>query len=270
MREIIIITGILLLSIISGMLGLGVAFSAIPFLSFFYHDLVNRVQPLALLLNGITAIFSAFGFARSGYIKWKEALILSLITTLSAPVGAFLVYFVKPIYVWLIYLASVIFLTYRLFKPVKADTVQKENFILVLILAIPISILSGFLGVGPGFLLMPTLILCGFEPKFAAGINAFAVTFPSFSALIPHLKTASFDIKMLLILLFVGAIGSFAGARVTSKFVKSENLKKIFGVLIVIMTLYKIWTITGKQKKGGVYEKIFYNFFDFNYFILGL
>ncbi len=243
MREIIIISGMLLLSVISGMLGLGVAFSAIPFLSFFYHDLVNQVQPLALLLNGITAIFSAFGFAKSGYLKWKEAIILSIITTISAPIGAFLVYYVKHIYIWIIYLAAVIYLTYRLFKPVKAGEQQKENFKNVMILAIPISILSGFLGVGPGFLLMPTLIINGFDAKFAAGINAFAVTFPSFSALLPHLKTADFDMKMTLILLVVGAVASFFGARMTSKFVKADSLKKIFGVLIVIMTLYKIWTI---------------------------
>jgi len=241
--QIIIIVGILLLSIISGMLGLGVAFSAIPFLSFFYNDLVNQVQPLALLLNGITAIFSAFGFARSGYIKWKEALILSVITTIFAPVGAFLVYYVKQIYIWIIYLISVIYLTYRLWKPVKKEETQKENFVLVLILAIPISILSGFLGVGPGFLLMPTLIINGFDAKFAAGINAFAVTFPSFSALVPHLKTANIDMKMLVILLITGAAGSFFGARMTSKFIKSENLKRIFGILIVIMTIYKIWTM---------------------------
>jgi len=29
----------------------------------------------------------------------------------------------------------------------------------------------------------------------------------------------------------------------TSKFIKSENLKRIFGILIVIMTIYKIWTM---------------------------
>lgn len=246
MKETIIVTGILLLSVISGMLGLGVAFSAIPFLSFFHHDLVDQVQPLALILNGITAIFSAFGFAKSGYIKWKEAIILSVFTTISAPLGAVLVYHVKQIYVWIIYLAAVIYLSYRLFKPAKANEKQRENFKNVLILAVPISILSGFLGVGPGFLLMPTLIINGFDAKFAAGINAFAVTFPSFSALVPHLGTADIDMKMLLILIVVGAFGAFFGARMTSKFVKSENLKRIFGVLIVVMTIYKIWMMVNK------------------------
>ena len=58
--------GLAVLSIASGMLGLGVAFAAVPFLGFFLHDLVHEIQPLSLFLNGITALFSLFGFARSG------------------------------------------------------------------------------------------------------------------------------------------------------------------------------------------------------------
>lgn len=107
-------------------------------------------------------------------------------------------------------------------------------------LAAPISVLSGLLGVGPGFLLMPTLILVGFETKRAAGINAFAVTAPSFSALLPHLGTARFDGGLTLALLTVGAIGAFAGARVTSLYVPGDRLKQGFGVLIVVMTAYKL------------------------------
>lgn len=43
------------------------------------------------------------------------------------------------------------------------------------------------------------------------------------------------------LLLLVGAIGSFGGARVTSLYVPGGRLKQMFGVLIVIMTLYKIY-----------------------------
>jgi hypothetical protein len=136
----------------------------------------------------------------------------------------------------------VLFLSYRLFRPIK-ERPGEEEFKLACILAIPISILSGFLGVGPGFLLMPTLMILGFEAKRAAGINAFAVTPPSFSALIPHLSTAQFDMNLTIALLIVGAIGSFLGARVTSLYVPSGRIKQLFGILIVIMTLYKIYTL---------------------------
>ncbi len=171
------------------MLGLGVAFSAIPFLGLFMNDLVHQVHPLSLVLNGVTALLSALGFAKSGFVDWRKAINLSIITTVS------------------------------------------------------ISILSGFLGVGPGFLLMPTLIILGFEPKKAAGINAFAVCPPSFSALIPHLSTAHWNLNLTIGLVFVGAIFSFFGARTTSLFVLSVRVKQIFAILILIVTAYKLITI---------------------------
>jgi len=44
-------------------------------------------------------------------------------------------------------------------------------------------------------------------------------------------------------LLIAGAIGSFIGARITSLYVPSAKLKKLFGVLIIVVTLYKIYTL---------------------------
>ena len=69
---VIMAVGLFILSVVSGMLGLGVAFSAVPFLGLFLPDLVHQVQPLSLLLNGITALFAVFGFARSGLVDWRR------------------------------------------------------------------------------------------------------------------------------------------------------------------------------------------------------
>ncbi|GAB4473463.1 MAG: sulfite exporter TauE/SafE family protein [Anaerolineae bacterium] len=250
-QTVLIITiGLLILAVVSGMVGLGVAFAAVPFLSLFMTDLVHQVQPLTLMLNGLTALFATLGFARSGYVDWRKAIILAVVTTLAAPAGAFLAQFVDQQYILYVYLAAVIYLAYRLFAPAKggggleqAESRTEGNFRLALILAVPISILAGFLGIGPGFLLMPTLILLGFEAKQAAGINAFAVTPPSFSALIPHLGTAVINVPLTITLLVVGAIGAFAGARITSLHVPGQRLRQLFGVLIVVMTLYKIYTL---------------------------
>jgi uncharacterized membrane protein YfcA len=113
--------GLFVLAVVSGMLGLGVAFAAIPFLSLFMSDLVHQVQPLSLLLNGITALFSVLGFAKSRLIDWKKALLLSEVTVIYAPLGAWLASanIVKPIYIWVIYLISVFYLAYRLMAPAR-------------------------------------------------------------------------------------------------------------------------------------------------------
>ncbi len=238
-ETLVIVVGLLILSLVSGMLGLGVAFAAVPFLSLFMTDLVHEVQPLSLLLNGITAGFAVVGFAKSGLIDWRKALTLAGVTTVFAPIGSLLAQSTPANLIWVVYLLAVGYLAYRLFRPVK-ERPGDENFRLALILAAPISILSGLLGVGPGFLLMPTLILVGFETKRAAAINAFAVCPPSFSALIPHLARARWDPNLTIALLVAGAVGSFAGARITSRWVPAARLKQGFGVLIVVATAYKL------------------------------
>jgi len=115
--NLVIVIGLLVLSLVSGMLGLGVAFVAIPFLGLFLADLVHQVQPLSLLLNGLTALFSTVGFARSGYVDWKKAGALAVLTTVSAPVGSYFAQHIKQILIWYVYFAAVIYLAYRLSKP---------------------------------------------------------------------------------------------------------------------------------------------------------
>ena len=242
----ICVVGLAVLSCISGMLGIGAAFAAIPFLSFFMADLVNEVQPLSLLLNGVSAGVAGFGFSQSGYIDWSKAIILAVVMTIFSPVGAYLVRFLPEIYIWYIYLASVAILAYKMLSGQKSGTMH-QNMKGAVVVSVPIAILSGFLGVGPGFLLVPVLIIFGFSPKLAAGINAIAVTPPSFSALWPHWETAHFDMTFTTIVLVAGAVSSFLGAKISSHYLPDKRVKQIFGALIVAMTAYKIFTLIDGQ-----------------------
>jgi len=239
---IIIVAGLFGLSVISGMLGLGVAFAAIPFLGFFLGDLVHEIQPLSLILNGITAFFSAFGFSRSGLVDWRRAGVLCLVTTTFAPIGAWLAQTTDRRLLWVLYFCAVVYLAVQMFRPAKAAT-GEPRYGLALLLAIPISVLSGLLGVGPGFLLLPCLILLGVEPKHAAAINAVAVTPPSFSALIPHIGTMRIDPALAVMLIVAGAAGSFLGARLTSLRLSGPTVKRLFGVLLVVMTAVQLYRL---------------------------
>ncbi len=112
----VVLAGVAVLSFISGMLGLGAAFATIPYLSLFLPDLVHQVQPVALLLNGFTSLFAMVGFAKSGFIKWRDTAVLAAATTVSAPLGSFLAHHTPQMYIWLIYFAAVLYLAYRMFK----------------------------------------------------------------------------------------------------------------------------------------------------------
>ena len=158
--------GLAVLSVASGMLGLGVAFAAVPFLGLFLHDLVHQVQPLSLVLNGVTALFSLFGFAQSRLVTWKPAILLAVVTTVAAPFGGYLAQIVSPKYLpGHLFQSAVAYLAYRMFLPEKpnpepaanpgatanaaAAGAAEPNLTMALVLAAPISVVAGMLGVGP-------------------------------------------------------------------------------------------------------------------------
>lgn len=236
------------LSFLSGMLGLGVAFIAIPVLGLFGYDLKDVIQPWALLLNGLTAISGAIAFWRAGMVDKRGALILVIITTIGAPVGVWLLQFASVDLVWWLYVGVLVFLAIRMAFPKGASTeavaeITDAARAKAAGAAVPISVFAGFLGVGPGFLLMPTLTLVGYSARLAAATNSVAVTLPSFSAFASHLGTASFDWPTVIITSVASVIGAWLGARFTAGRVKSATLSRIFAIALIALAAQRAWIL---------------------------
>jgi uncharacterized protein len=236
------------LSFLSGMLGLGVAFVAIPVLGLFGYDLIDVIQPWALLLNGLTATSAAVGFWRAGMVDKRGALWLVVIATIGAPIGVWLLQFASVDLVWWIYVGVLIFLAVRMVMPKGASTedvaaLTDASRVKAGVAAAPISVFAGFLGVGPGFLLMPTLTLVGYSARLAAATTAVVVILPSFSAFASHLGTARFDWGLVIATSIAAVIGAALGARFTAARVKSVTLSRIFAVALVVLALQRAWIL---------------------------
>ncbi len=236
------------LSFLSGMLGLGVAFVAIPVLGLFGYDLLHVIQPWALLLNGLTAIGAAVGFWRAGLVDRRGALILVIITTIGAPLGVWLLQFATVDLVWWLYVGVLVFLAIRMLLPKGQATedlrqINDSARIKAGAAAVPISVFAGFLGVGPGFLLMPTLTMVGYSARLAAATNSVAVTLPSFSAFASHLGSARFDWGLVAATSVAAVIGSTLGARFTAARVKSATLSRVFALALTALAIQRAWIL---------------------------
>jgi len=236
------------LSFIAGMMGLGVAFIATPVLGLFGFELKNVIMPWSLWLNGLTAISGAVAFARAKMVDWRTAIPLLIITTITAPVGVWLLQFVSTTVVWWIYVAVLVFLAYRMTFPPKMDDSQApvitdKTRIKGGILSAFIGVFAGFLGVGPGFLLMPSLVFLGYTARLAAATNSVIVTLPSFSAFITHLPEASFDWLMLGLTSIVAIIGAQLGARFMAKRVKSLTLSRLFALALILLAVQRAYVL---------------------------
>lgn len=227
-----------LLSVISGMLGIGVAFAAVPLLSLFLHDMVNQVHPLSLALNGVTALFSLFGFAWAGLVDWKRAWMLAAVVTMASPFGAILARISPEWMLWAAYTVAAAYFLYSMFHPV-GHTPWHERFAPVLPWAVPIAVLTGYIGVGAGFLLVPMMMRHGIDIKRAAGLNAFAVTPASFATILPHWAHMDVAAGLALPLLGAGAVGALVGARLASTRMSAVALRQMLAAAIIGTLSYR-------------------------------
>jgi uncharacterized membrane protein YfcA len=74
-----------------------------------------------------------------------------------------------------------------------------------------VGFLSGIFGVGGGFLITPLLFFIGIPPGIAVATGANQVVASSVSGVLAHLKRKTVDLKMGLVLLLSGLVGSAAG-----------------------------------------------------------
>ncbi|BCW95773.1 MAG: sulfite exporter TauE/SafE family protein [Fimbriimonadales bacterium] len=235
--------GIFVLSVLSGMLGFGVALAAIPFLSLFLTDLVHQVQPLGIALGGATALFAAIGFARSGLIDGRTAVWLALLAGAASPLGVLAAQRTAPTVIWIAYFLSATYMLWRLIRARPLQSAPPRQLAWLALLVVPIAVFTTFVGAGVGFLLVPTLIAFGFEPKRAAGTNAVVVVAQSASALAFHLPRAQLDGGTTITLLVAGALGAYLGARFTSLRLSNQQFKNVFVGMMVVLLLYRLYTL---------------------------
>ncbi len=85
------------------------------------------------------------------------------------------------------------------------------NVFMILAMGGAVGFLSGMFGVGGGFLLTPLLIFSGIPPAVAIASGANQVVGASLSGTLYHWRKRAIDIKMGLVLLAGGVVGSFIG-----------------------------------------------------------
>jgi len=133
------------------------------------------------------------------------------------------------------------------------------NVFLILGMGGGIGFLSGLFGVGGGFLMTPLLIFIGVPPAVAVGTEANQIVASSVSGVLAHWRRGNVDVKMGVILLIGGLIGSFLGV-ILFKFLRSLgqidlaiSLSYVFflGIIGSLMFLESLNTIFKSRKTGG-------------------
>jgi uncharacterized protein len=109
----------------------------------------------------------------------------------------------------------------------------------VVIAATVVGLVTGFFGVGGGFVVVPALVLAlGFDMPAAVGTSLLVIAINSAAALLSRLGThVTVDRTLLITFTAAAVIGAVAGSRVASK-VRPERLSVAFAFLMTAIALY--------------------------------
>ena len=234
----LLITG---LAFLFSMLGLGGAMVYNPLLVWFGYDFKSVVIPTGLLLNGLTAASAAWVYYRRRMVDLGIALPLVVTSTLAAPLGGYVTQFLPTRLLLGLFTLAVLLAGGRMLllsgdaEPEAVRGTVRQRAVLGAGLGLGIGFIAGLLGIGGGFLIVPLLMLMGYPTKVAAATSAFAVVFSSAGGLLGHLAVGHFDGPLMVITALAVIVGSQAGARVMHTRMQPRHLKRMFGVVLLLI-----------------------------------
>ncbi len=105
----------------------------------------------------------------------------------------------------------------------------------LLVIGMMVGLLSGMFGVGGGFILTPLLFFIGIPPAVAVASAANQIAGSQFSALLVHLRRKTVDLKMGMVLLVGGVIGSAAGVQIFTALRQKGQFELVVSLLYVVL-----------------------------------
>ena len=109
------------------------------------------------------------------------------------------------------------------------------NIPLLLIISAAVGFLTGLLGIGGGFLMTPILIFLGIPPIYAVANGANNIVAASVSGSLAHYFKNHIDIKMGLLILTGGLIGSIIGVEIFIFFLKKGTINNIISISYFVL-----------------------------------
>lgn len=244
----------LLMGISLGMLGGGGSILTVPILVYLFQIDAVSATAYSLFIVGLTSAFGAFGKFKDGYVDLKTGVIFAV----PGFIGVFLAraYLVPSLpqeilnftdftltkdalimltFAVLMIVASISMMRGRK-ETLESDRPKEKKPLPIAIEGLVVGLLTGFVGAGGGFLIIPALVMFGGLPmKLAVGTSLMIISAKSLLGFIGDVMVNP-DIEwvFLITLSVISIVGIYIGSYLV-RFVPEKKLKFSFGVFVLIM-----------------------------------
>jgi len=253
----------LFIGISLGLIGGGGSILTVPVLVY-----LTGIQPVvataySLFIVGLTSLIGGINYYRKNFVSLKMAVIFGVPSIAAVysvrkfvvpaipdnifTIGNFVM--TKNISVMVLFAVLMIAASISMIKSKECVDCPKEasnvkfNYSLILLEGIIVGSLTGLVGAGGGFLIIPALVLLGkLDMKLAVGTSLFIIAAKSLIGFLGDLGHLEIDWKFLFIFSALSVAGIFIGSFLATK-VEAQKLKKAFGWFVLAMGIF----ILGKE-----------------------
>jgi uncharacterized protein len=225
-----------LIGISLGLLGSGGSIITLPVLVYVARIPVNQAVGMSLVVVGGTAAWGSFLRFRQGQFALKPAAFFASSGMAGAFFGAKLTHLVSPSLLMLLFGLLMLIVGTAMWRkgehPLSAQSCHPTRCLAV---GVIVGVLTGFLGVGGGFVILPALVLfAGVNMKEAIGTSLAIIALNSFAGLTGQLRYIRFDWSLTLAFLSVAIIGMFSGQTLANR-LSGEALRRAFAWSIILL-----------------------------------
>ncbi len=244
---IFVLLGALVIGLSLGVFGSGGSVLTVPVLLYLLHheDKVAIAESLGIV--GAIALVSAIPYARARLVHWPTAFLFGVPGMLGTYVGAWIASYVTGqlqimVFAGTMFLAA--FLMWRNSHPSPSEWTPSEKLPVPKIAAegFAVGALTGFVGVGGGFMIVPALVLLGGLPvKRAVATSLIIIAMKSTTGFWKYLRTLdemnlSIDWTVFVTFVVIGALGSLVGKQLNAR-IAPNILQRAFAIFLVAMSL---------------------------------
>ena len=249
----------ILIGVSLGLIGGGGSILTVPVLVYILG--VNPVLATAysLFVVGSTSLVGAATYMKKGLVNYKTALVFAvpsfiavfltrkfLVPALPDPlftVGEAII--TKNIGIMVFFALIMLAASYSMITAKKCVDCDEDepvvfNFPMIALEGSVVGVITGIVGAGGGFLIIPALVLLAKLPmKMAVGTSLLIIAAKSLIGFLGDLSTQTIDWQMLLIFTSLSIVGIFIGSALSKK-INEKVLKTGFGWFVLIMGIYII------------------------------
>jgi uncharacterized membrane protein YfcA len=249
--NIFVLLGACAIGLSLGLMGSGGSILSVPVLVYLADQPEKVAIAGSLVIVGSIALLGSLSCMRQKLVAWNTVIIFGVPSMIGTYGGAWLSVYLSGTTQLSLFAGVMLLASYFMLRQKKMiggncqeNIYNHERDVYKIVMdGLIVGMVTGIVGVGGGFLIVPALVLlCGLTMRVAIATSLVIIALKSFSGFIKYLDVLEqtglvLDWEIVTVMIVVGGFGSTFGGKIADR-VPQDKLKKMFGIFLSVMGVY--------------------------------